>query len=81
MPSRDTMSDDRENHQQRRSRYVRMAAEAKKLGASEKRFAFRESFLNVAESWLRLAQHDQASDQKADEILPENAPDGAANVN
>ena len=72
------MSDDREDHQQRRSRYVRMAAEAKKLGASEKRFAFRESFLNVAESWLKLAQHDQASERNADQVLAENAPDDAA---
>ena len=69
------MSDDRENHQQRRSRYVRLAAEAKKLGASEKRFAFRESFLNVAESWLKLAQHDQISEERADESTAENAPD------
>ena len=52
------MSVSEEDPKQRRSRYVRMALEAKKLAEADKRVGLRESCLHVAGSWLKLAGNE-----------------------
>jgi hypothetical protein len=40
---------------QRRQRYLRMAAEAEKIGSKSRRLEMREACLQMVQSWLRLA--------------------------
>ena len=53
-----------ENPQQRRNRYVRMANDATRVGESDKRLSVRETCLQMAESWLKLANSESVSDQQ-----------------
>ena len=66
------MSDGTESPDQKRLRYMRLAAQAAKLGVGDKRIEVRESGLTLAETWLELAravddlQQRHASDDELD---------------
>jgi hypothetical protein len=55
------MSGMQETSNQRRSRYLRLAAEASKLAAADKRVEVCETSLQLAESWLSLARGAKAA--------------------
>jgi hypothetical protein len=44
-----------EDPEERRQRYLRMAAEANKIASRARRFEMREACLKMVQSWLQLA--------------------------
>ena len=68
--------DPTESDTDRRSRFMRMAAEAARLGVGEKRSAFRDMFQHIAQSWLRLAGPETASGNGHSEKAVDASPEG-----
>ena len=67
-----------ESSQERRTRYMRLAREAKELAAKSKTLSMREACLAMAQSWLTLASEIAPGAEAAAAERPSRSKDQGA---